>query len=183
MYEVEVKARLKNPEKVIKKLQEFGCAFSHELHQIDQIFIPEGIEFPPPYDTPVLRIRKENKKYFFTLKISQTSRQDCIERELEISDGKKMIEIMAFMKHKRVPIVDKKRIKGKISGIEVCIDRVKGLGNFIEAEKIVRTNNGETRQKTQQELKNFLKKIGVQEPDFVDNGKYDIMLYEKSIKS
>jgi len=50
MYEVEVKARLRNRKEVIKKLESFGCKFSEELHQVDHIFIPEGVDFPPPIE-------------------------------------------------------------------------------------------------------------------------------------
>jgi adenylate cyclase class IV len=47
MYEVEVKARLKDRDAVIKKLQDLGCKFGEELHQVDHVFIPEGVVFPP----------------------------------------------------------------------------------------------------------------------------------------
>jgi adenylate cyclase class IV len=45
MYEVEVKAHLRNRKEVIKRLKAFGCKFSKELHQVDRIFLPEGISF------------------------------------------------------------------------------------------------------------------------------------------
>ena len=179
MYEVEVKAYLKNRENVIKKLKDLGCVFSEELHQTDHIFVPGNINFPPPYDTPVLRVRKQNDKHFFTMKISQSNRQDCIERELEILDGEKMLEIMRYMKYQQVPIVNKKRIKTNFNDIEISIDTVEGLGEFIEVEMIVYTHEKEKRQKIQEELHFFLEKLGILKEDRVHNGKYDIMLYEK----
>src|SRR3989338_387485 len=179
MYEVEVKAQLKNRAQVIEKLEAFGCSFGEELHQIDHIFIPTNVDFPPPLDVPVLRVRKQNEKYFFTLKISQSSRQDCIEREFEISDGDKMIEVLGFIGYKRVPIVDKKRIKTNFNNIEIVLDDVKDLGEFIEAEKIVKSEDKESRIKTQEELFDFLRTLGVEKEDHVIDGKYDIMLYNK----
>ena len=140
MYEVEVKALLKDRAMVIKKLEEMGCYFGSELHQVDSIFIPNGVSFPPPLSVPVLRVRKQNDKYFFTLKISQSNRQDCIEHELEISDGDKMLEIMSLINYKKVPTVDKKQIKTKHKDIEIVIDIVDGLGEFIEVERIVDNN-------------------------------------------
>ncbi|HEY4503136.1 MAG TPA: class IV adenylate cyclase [Candidatus Paceibacterota bacterium] len=179
MYEVEVKAVLRDRKAVIQKLENFGCKFSSEIHQVDNIFIPDGIPFPPPLGTPVLRVREQNEISFFTLKISQSSHQDCIEKELEIGDGGKMLEILKLLNWKQVPTVDKKRIKTKVDDIEVVLDSVKELGEFIEAEKIVTDDNPESRKKTQEELYKFLGTLGVTTEDHVIGGKYDIMLYEK----
>jgi len=179
MYEVEVKAKLNNREEVLGRLIEMGCIFSEELHQIDHIFIPNGVSFPPSYDTPVLRVRKQDDKHLLTLKISQSNRQDCIEHELEISDGDKMIEVMNLINYRKVPVVDKKRIKTKHNDIEIVLDIVSGLGEFIEAEKIVSENNPELRQQIQKELLEFLSGLGIPEEDHLAGSKYDIMLFEK----
>src|SRR3989344_3732345 len=181
MYEVEVKARLTNRESVVKKLNELGCKFSPELHQIDHIFIPAGVKFPSPVEDKVgvLRVRKSNDQYFFTLKIPQGSRQDSLERELEIMEGEKMVEILELLKYQEVPTVDKKRIKTNFQDIEVVLDTVKDLGEFIEAEKIVNSESQEDRKKTQEELFAFLETLGIREEDRIIDGKYDIMLFEK----
>jgi len=179
MYEVEVKARLRNRKSVLNKLKALGCKFSKELHQIDHIFAPEGNPFPLPFEIPILRVRKSNDQYFFTLKISQSSRQDCIEKEMKIVEGEKMMEILKLIKYKEFALVDKKRIKTKYKGIEIVLDKVKNLGEFIEAEKIVIHENREDRKKVQSELLDFLETIGVSKKDQVIDGKYDIMLYEK----
>jgi adenylate cyclase class 2 len=179
MYEVEVKAHLRDKTSVRKKLEDLGCVFSEELHQVDYIFAPEGESFPPAITTPVLRVRNQNKKYFFTLKISQSGRQDSIERELEIADGPMMMEIMKFIKYEKTSLVDKKRIKAKVGEIEVTLDDVIGLGDFIEAEKIVTHENPEDRKNVQQELCDFLETVGIAKEDMLVNHKYDIMLHEK----
>ncbi|MBI3888539.1 class IV adenylate cyclase [Candidatus Nomurabacteria bacterium] len=182
MYEVEVKAHLQNRKEVIKRLKTFGCKFSKELHQVDRIFLPEGIPLPEPLGTPVFRVRKENEKVLFTLKITQSGRQDCIERELEILDGSMMVEIVKHIKFYEIPIVDKKRIKTHVGDIEIVLDTVKGLGDFIEAEKIVTAKNPEKRKKIQRELFDFLGTLGIGEKDRVYEGKYPIMLWEKRMK-
>ncbi|MFA5937271.1 MAG: class IV adenylate cyclase [Candidatus Paceibacterota bacterium] len=182
MYEVEVKAHLRKREEVIKKLKDFGCKFGEELHQVDYIFIPKGVLFPPPLSVPVLRVRKQNDKYLFTLKLSQTGRQDCIERELEILNGNKMIEIMELLYYKKVAVVDKKRIKTKYKNMEIVLDKVKSLGEFVEVEKIVTNKNHEDRKKIQKDLCNFLETLGILKKDHLVNGKYDIMLFKKNKK-
>ena len=178
MYEVEVKARLGDRNAVIKKLKSLDCKFGKELHQIDHIFIEGGISFPPPIGTPVLRVRKQGKIYFFTLKISQNNRTDSIEREMEISEGEKMIEILKLLKWQETVLVDKRRVKTKYKNMEIVLDNVQGLGEFIEAERIVKNHNHAERIKIQEELYSFLETIGVAKEDHVRDGKYDIMLFE-----
>lgn len=180
MYEVEVKARLKNRESIVKKLKDFGCVLSSELHQTDYVFFPKGFSFPPPIGTHILRVRKSNNKYFFTLKISQSNRQDSIEREMEINDGEMVIEILKLLGWQSAPTVDKQRIKTSLRGIEIVLDSVKDLGEFIEAEKIVKHENHEDRKKIQEELFDFLETLGISKEDRIFDGKYDIMLFEKS---
>lgn len=179
MYEVEVKAKLQNRKAVMKKLKSFGCKFSEELHQVDHIFTPAGTPFPTPFTTPVLRVREQGDIFLFTLKISQFGRQDCIEHELEIMDGEKMIEIMKLINYKEVALVDKKRIKTKLNGVGVELDKVKDLGEFIEVEKIVTHPDPEKRKKIQKELCDFLENLGIAKEDLLVNAKYDIMLFEK----
>ena len=179
MYEVEVKARLKEREEVYKKLEALGCKFSEELHQVDYVFFPKGLTFPPPIGTPILRVRQSNDKYFFTLKISQSNRQDSIEREIEIKDGPVMIEILKLLEWQAAPTVDKKRIKANCGDIEVVLGQVEELGSFIEAEKIVKNDNAGDRNKIQEELYAFLETLGVSKKDHIVGGKYDITLFEK----
>lgn len=180
MFEVEVKARLKDRNAIVKKLEELGCKFSEELHQVDHVFIPRGTPLPrTPLGTSVLRVREQNNKYFFTLKIPQSNHQDCIEREMEILDGEMMIEILELMKWDKMPNVDKRRIKTNFKDMEIVLDHVEFLGEFIEVEKIVTNEYHEARKKTQEELVDFLETIGVSRMDQVIDGKYDIMLWEK----
>jgi adenylate cyclase class 2 len=182
MYEVEVKARLKNRQEVVKKLEALGCKFGEVLHQIDHVYFPESLTFPPPIGTGILRVRNQGDKYFFTLKISQSGRQDSIEREIEIKDGEMMMEIIKLIKYQEAPTVDKKRTKTKYKDMVIELDEVKDLGEFIEVEKIVTHENPEDRKKIQQELAGFIETLGVAKEDLLVNGKYDIMLFEKNNK-
>lgn len=180
MYEVEVKANLRNREGVLKILEGMGCKLGEELHQVDRIFIPEGAPFPPPLQTAVLRVREQGSKYFLTLKISQSGRQDSIERELEIMNGGMMVDVIKLLNYKEVATVDKKRTKTNLKDMEISFDSVKGLGEFIEVEKIVSIEDPEERKKIQSELCDFLETLGVAKEDLLVNHKYDIML--KAVK-
>lgn len=179
MYEVEVKARLRNRKEVFEKLESLGCVWSEELHQVDDILIPVVESFPPPIGKPVLRIRQQNDKCIFTLKVNQTSRQDCIEHELEISSREEMESIIKILGFGLSVTVDKIRIKTNYKDMEIVLDTVKDLGEFIEAEKLTTESNPEARKMIQEDLFTFLDTIGVGKDDHVIDGKYDIMLIEK----
>jgi predicted adenylyl cyclase CyaB len=180
MYEVEVKARLLNRKAVIKKLKDFGCKFSNELNQTDYVFIPKEAPYPLfPLGTPALRLRKQNNIYFLTLKIPQSSYQDCIEREIDIHEGGKMLEILKLIGWKSIPTVQKKRIKTNYKDMEIVLDKVKHLGEFIEVEKIVKHKRHEDRKKIQRKLLDFLRSLDIKKEDIVIDGKYDIMLFDK----
>lgn len=179
MYEVEIKAKLKDKQALKRKLESMGAQWSEELHQEDFIFTPSNIAFVSPKGTPVLRVRKENTKAILTLKINQTSRLDCIEREVEVVDADKMIEIISLSGFKKDVKVNKRRIKAKIGEVEVTIDEVEGLGSFVEAEKITEEADPQKRKAIQVELMDFLVSLGIERDDQVVDGKYDIMIYEK----
>lgn len=179
MYEVEVKARLRNREEVIQKLSKLGCEFFPELHQIDNIYTPDEGIFPPPKGVPVLRIRQQNGIYILTLKVNQSSRQDCIEHELEIENKEEMEKIIKILGFRDDVTVDKVRIKTKYKDMEIVLDTVKDLGEFVEAEKITNESDPMLRNKIQEELYTFLETLGISKEDRVIDGKYDIMLFEK----
>ena len=96
-----------------------------------------------------------------------------------IQDGEKMLEILKLIGWKSIPTVEKRRIKTNFKNIEIVLDVVEHLGEFIEAEKIVTHEDHENRKKVQEELFDFLGTLGVSQEDRVIDGKYDIMLYEK----
>ena len=62
--------------------------------------------------------------------------------------------------------------------MEIVLDKVEFLGEFMEVEKIVTSENPKDRTKTQAELFAFLETLGISKEDRVIDGKYDIMLYE-----
>ncbi|MEI6660091.1 MAG: class IV adenylate cyclase [bacterium] len=179
MYEVEVKAKLNNRQALKTKLESLGCTFSEELHQVDDIFTPVVEAFPPPKGIPVLRIRNQNGKHILTLKINQSSRQDCIEHETVFDSVDQMEAIIELMGFKRDVTVEKRRIKTMYKDVEIVLDTVEQLGEFVEAEKIVTENSREVREQIQRSLMDLLVELGVPREDEVIDGKYDIMLREK----
>jgi len=185
MREIEVKFKVLSRETLLEKLREMGVELGQPVHQTDYLFVHPGTEYPPvPAGFPVYRIRVENNKNsLITLKIPQknsvgsTNSQDCKEYETTIGDPEVMFAFLRALHLETLPTVSKKRIKGKIGDIEICIDEVEKLGTFIEAEKIV--NDDRLAEETQETLRVFLESLGISRDCEIHNGKYDVMMYEK----
>ena len=137
MREVEVKARVSDIKKIKEKLKKLGCKFSEPMIQKDRIYLHESIQFHEISNgTVVLRIRDSNGKITLTSKIPLENELDCIEKELSINDGETMNDILEEIGFREVVKVVKKRIKCRHAGLEICIDEVDNLGQFIEVEKL-----------------------------------------------
>jgi adenylate cyclase class 2 len=176
--EIEVKARVRDIAILEEKLRELGCQFSSPLTQVDRIFIPHGLSIPVEKGINVLRLRKEKDRILFTLKQVHGNQLDKIEKEFIVSDAQQALETIQLLGFDESVMVEKTRRKCRYKEYEICLDSVKGLGEFIEVEKI---SSGETKI-IQDELFTFLESLGVLKADQEFVG-YDILLYNKNQSS
>ncbi|HSW91279.1 MAG TPA: class IV adenylate cyclase [Candidatus Saccharimonadales bacterium] len=178
MREIEIKARTADKKAFIDALIERGVAVSDPVTQHDRVFGVAGVDGDDGDNAaPWLRIRTETKqgatKHIFTLKKSVTNQMDSIEHETEIADEtelEKIIEHIGF-----VPFSDltKTRQKAHFGEIELCIDTVDGLGDFVEAEKL--TDEDADYDTVANELWKVLEECGVSRDDYVTEG-YDVLM-------
>ncbi|MDO8743454.1 MAG: class IV adenylate cyclase [Candidatus Azambacteria bacterium] len=173
--EIEVKAKVANLDTVAQKLLKLGCALSEPLTQNDTIFVDDKYgpfeKFQP--DKNLLRIRESQGKFLFTLKQPKSNQLDCIERETEILNPQEMKEVLLLMGYHEAVQVHKVRIKTNYNNWEICLDKVEGLGSFIEVEKICEDVDAE---KIQNELFAFLQTLDIKPEDRIYEG-YDTLVY------
>lgn len=176
MKEVEVKAKLKDGAAAKAKLEALGCMLSEPIIQDDKIYLRNGLDLSAAGRGLVaLRIRNANGKYILTLKKQLENQTDNLEYEIVIDDPVQAHDILTLMDYHEVSQVYKVRRQCHYNGLEICLDEVRDLGSFIEAEKLT---EDEDSLKVQTELFAFLKTLGVAEEDRVMKG-YDILLYEQ----
>jgi adenylate cyclase class 2 len=178
MREIEIKAQIANKQTFIAALIKRGIVVGEPVTQHDRVFGPAGVDGSDGNNTAAwLRIRTETKqgttKHIFTLKKSVTNQMDSIEHETEIEDEtelEKIIEHIGF-----VPFSDltKTRQKAHFGDIELCIDTVDRLGDFVEAEKL--TDEDADYDTVVAELWKILEKCGVSRDDYVTEG-YDVLM-------
>lgn len=177
MREIEIKARIKNIDNVCAVLADAGYEVSPAVKQHDQVYGLPGIAGDDANHHPWLRLRTEEKqgsvKYIFTLKKSVTNQLDSIEHETEVSDPGELLSIFVHMGYEPYSDVTKVRRKAKIGDIELCIDAVEGLGEFIEAEKL--TDEDAYYESVERELWKVLSIVGVRPEARVMDG-YDVMM-------
>lgn len=182
MREIEVKAKLIDAAAVETKLRAMGAKLSPPVRQADSVYLQNGTAFKDiTVNTPVLRIREQTPgKILLTYKHIRGEELDKQEHEVAVSDGKEMAQILELSGFYQAVAFTKTRRKCAISGYEICLDEVDGLGSFIEIEKLIsdRQNGGKEvdGQDIQKELFHFLKSLGVSEHDKVLSG-YDVLIY------
>lgn len=141
MREIEIKAKLNDKPALMALFKEKGIQLSEPIIQYDRVFGPRGVSGDNGSNkAPWLRIRTETKngsiRHLFTLKKSVTNQLDSIEHETEVVDAGELRHIIDHINFAPYSEVKKIRQKGVLGDVEICIDSVEGLGDFIELEKL-----------------------------------------------
>jgi predicted adenylyl cyclase CyaB len=182
MKEIEVKAHLKNPDQVLKKLEALGCEMSQPIRQVDTVYtrIPAKTVEEYMQNNHFVRIReKSDGKFVFTVK-KPLSKEVLTkaEHETEIKNAKELEQALFLMGYQIANKVIKIRRTTHYKEFEICIDEVETMGKFIEIEKMSDGDSNVVRK----ELNEFLASLGVSADDEVHKG-YDIMAIEQQINS
>jgi adenylate cyclase class 2 len=177
MREIEIKARANNVTSIIEAIIRQGGVMTDPVVHHDRVFGVPGVPGASENNEPWLRIRSETKagvtKYIFTLKKSVTNQMDSIEHETEVSDEKELTKIIEHMNFVPYSDLTKTRRKAKIGEIEVCVDHLDGLGDFIELEKL--TDEVVDHDAVIEELWGIFESLGVSKDDEVTDG-YDVLM-------
>lgn len=180
MREIEVKATISSVQSIVDVLEAQDIAVTEPVTQHDRVYgLPEA-DGEGENTAPWLRIRTETKqgvtKHIFTLKRSVTNQLDSIEHETEVSDPAELEAIIAQLSFTPYSDLTKTRRKAHMGDIEICIDTVDGLGDFVEVEKL--TGDDVNYDDVVVELWQVLTQLGVQPEDEVNDG-YDVLMNKK----
>lgn len=180
MREIEIKARVADRATLQDVLKTQNVTLSAPITQRDRVFGVKGVDGGSDNSSPWLRIRTETKngatRRLFTLKKSVTNQMDSIEHETEIQDEEELSHIIRHLGF--VPYSDstKTRQKARLGEIEICVDSVEGLGEFVEVEKM--TQEDVNYDEVAEELWRVLERFGVTRADYVTDG-YDVLMRKK----
>jgi adenylate cyclase class 2 len=176
--EVETKFRTDDLEALRSKLINMGAVFSKVTTQIDEYFKPKGrereVQRPGSF---ILRIRIEGDKSTFTYKNLTDRTGVWVEHETEISDPAEMKNILTKAGFSQLFTITKTRTTGHIGELELCLDHVKELGDYLEIA--LDSENGE---EAKQKISDFMAKIGISEKDVEHRGYAAIISQNMGIK-
>jgi predicted adenylyl cyclase CyaB len=178
MREIEIKAQVESLASIREALQERGAELSDPVIQHDVVWGLPGIT--GNNEAPWLRLRTETKNnttyHVFTLKRSVTGQLDSIEHETEIKDPVELASIVRELGFTLYADTTKTRQKTKLGDIEFCLDSVKDLGEFIEAEKL--TEEEVDYEEVVAQLWKIFEEFGVTRTSGVTDG-YDTLMNKK----
>jgi adenylate cyclase class 2 len=134
MLEVEAKAHLDEPERVISSVIELGGREIYFTVQRDTYYRHPGRDFA--HTDEALRIREEEGRSFITYKGPKLDADTKSREELEVPlvDPRDIGMLLLRLGFEPVAVVEKRRRGFLVGTLEVCIDEVKGLGHFLEVE-------------------------------------------------
>ena len=175
--EIEIKAKIRDFSKIRKQLLEVGAKKTGTVHQIDTYYL-----ISPKYrfksGEPRLRIR-ENKtaNKFFWEYHQPTDMFGAKEYETEIDDPKMAKLILKKLGYEAEAVIDKVREEYKFKSLNIVLDKVKGLGQFMEVE-IMDYNRKEGLNR----IYGFYNKIGISKEDLIPEKRYLDMIWGKQLK-
>jgi adenylate cyclase, class 2 len=177
MREIEIKARVTDGTKLQAALARQQIVLSEPVTHRDRVFGQLNEEGGGTNTLPWLRIRTETKKgvttQIFTFKRAVTNQMDSIEHETEVVDAEELEAIILQLGFAPYSDLTKTRQKARVGEIEICVDTVEGLGEFIEAERL--TPDDVDYDAVAEELWTLLESLDVSRDDHVSDG-YDVLM-------
>ncbi len=182
--EVEIKVRIDNFNEVKKKVSSIGTLLK-AVKQIDDYYVPWHRDFfahkPEPVEFLRIRINPDKTVFEYTkcVNMKEDGTYDYAEEyETEIKDSEAFKKSLEFLNFTKVVTVEKEREYWICGDIEVALDKVEGLGTFIEAEA---KGNFKDHTEARNACEKFLKDLGVLVNENIEIRKgYPQLLLEKN---
>ena len=181
--EIEIKIAVDNFEEIKTKVSAIGKLIK-SIHQIDEYYDPAHRDFLTRKPQPIewLRLRTNPDKVVFEYTRAMNIHADGNyeygeEYETEISDKEEFKKILNFLDFKKVVTVDKRREYWDCGDLEIALDKIKDLGDFIEVEA---KGDFKTADEARRACFNFLDNLGIKNARQIEIKKgYPIMILEK----
>ena len=173
--EIELKFVCKKLDEIEKKLTELGATLKGEKQQIDVYFDHPSRVLVATNE--YLRIRTQGDKSELHYHIARSATTGFNEEhEVEIGDGKEIGSILKMLGFKQLGIIDKQRRKYILNGSEICLDRVKDVGDYVEVEV-----DGEDEKSGKEKCWEVAKSLGLTEAERTDNLLCDIAVGKSKV--
>lgn len=164
MIEVEVKAHAPNLNEIEEKIVEIGASREGEEYQEDLYFNAPHRDFAQTDEALRIRkIKKENsEETYITYKGAKMDNVSKTRKEIEVAveNPSKVADILQSLSFRPVATVRKNRIIYTLGELIITLDKVHGVGDFVEIEK--ETAEGEDTKEALNEIFATYSKIGIE---------------------
>ena len=166
--EVEIKARIENPDEIRKILKDMGAKFEGKVHQKDIYFKHPCRDFASTDEALRIRLSGDVRITYKGPKVdSETKSREEI--EFEVGSDERAMDMLKRLGFVEAGIVEKVREIYSLNGVEISIDYVPGLGHFIELEI-----QGENTEKNRERLFSLGKELGLR--DYIRESYLELIL-------
>ncbi len=158
MLEIEVKAYCNNHAEITEKIRSLGGLLLKKVSERDIYYKHPARNFADTDEA--FRIRIEGNKNILTYKGPKVGNKTKtrFEKEVEFTELNSMKEILEKLGFDIADEIYKTRTVYRIDDVQICLDNVEGLGNFVELETM-----GLDRQPGEEKLFNIAAKLGLAE--------------------
>jgi adenylate cyclase class 2 len=135
MREIEVKFKIKDFDALKRKIEKIGARYKDKFSQSDTWFVFPGKKRAKKWRG--FRLRSQKGKAILTLKKDQVVDRlirEAEEIEVEVSDFERMMRILVGLGFQKEINIKKERETWQIGEVEIALDKVEKLGNFLELE-------------------------------------------------
>lgn len=169
--EIELRAKLKDPNKIINKLVELGAVRSAEKELSDYYFGDLDL-YKKVGHSFWIRLRSQGKKVTLAYKGSTGKDGVYDEYEQELQNLDTALKILKKMGLTKEIVVHKKRFSFKLGNVSIEIDYFKNWNTYIEAEII-------SKRPDKTKLFELFNALGISKKDIFEKGYITLMLEEK----
>lgn len=174
MREIELKFKVDNIDEIISFLEKNNCKISPTNQQYDTIYVKDLDNVESTEGSIWLRVRKTNEVVELNYKKQSAKKMESEEIEFEVNSYEKANFFLKALGFKEWVQVNKERRYSKYKDYNICIDKVKRLGTFIEIELLINEQNDIN---YEEQLLIVAKEIGVDTSNRI-NSHYDTMIFE-----
>lgn len=161
MREVEVKYQVRDNEALLVALKRRGIEFAPAVYQDDQAYAPHGWSYgDAKLGVSFARLRTIGDQHTFTLKRPAENALSCDEYETAVADREQMDQAILAMGFCPTVRIAKIRRTAVLDGLVLCVDKVEGLGTFLELERMV--PDGMSGEAVQAEMAAFVTSLEVE---------------------
>lgn len=135
-YETEVRFRLERVGSFLARCRKIGVDLTAPVVQNDRYFHEPGTEdnqrVPGSF---VVRVREQRGKLsLMTMKVTTAKSGQWCEYETQVADPAAVLLMLPILGLRQTLQILKSRRKGIVGKVEVCLDKIEGLGSFVELE-------------------------------------------------